>query len=121
MGLLISLLSSSLQQCWDLGSQISLLCLHLYDGVVVVGFVVVSGFWLGSVVNRGGGTLGFEGAMAPPKFFKTSIIVGINRSHTFSFKSWPPMRKTWPLLQYVAIKMPHPKFLPFLFFTFPFF
>ena len=31
--------------------------------------------------------------MRPPKFFKTSIIVGRNRSHTFSFKSWPPHEK----------------------------
>ena len=59
MGLLISLLSSSLQQCWDLGSQISLLSLHLYDGVVVVGFVVVSGFWLGSVVKDLGFVVGW--------------------------------------------------------------
>ena len=29
----------------------------------------------------------------PPKIFKTSIIVGRNRSHTFSFKSWPPYEK----------------------------
>ena len=29
----------------------------------------------------------------PPKIFKTSIIVGGNRSHTFSFKSWPPYEK----------------------------
>ena len=38
---------------------------------------------------RGGGTL----CMAPPKFFKTPIIVGRNRSHTFSFKSWTPYEK----------------------------
>ena len=31
--------------------------------------------------------------MAPPKFFKTYIIIGRNRSHTFSFKSWPPYEK----------------------------
>ena len=43
--------------------------------------------------TRGGGMLCFEGAMVPPKIFKTSIIVGRNRSHTFSFKSWPPYEK----------------------------
>ena len=30
---------------------------------------------------------------AEAKFFKTSIIVWRNRSHTFSFKSWPPYEK----------------------------
>ena len=34
-------------------------------------------------------------AMAHSKFFKTSIIVGKNRFHTFSFKSWPPYEKNF--------------------------
>ena len=35
------------------------------------------------------------GGHAPPtpQIFKTSIIVGRNRSHTFSFKSWPHYEK----------------------------
>ena len=35
----------------------------------------------------------FGGAMAPPEFFETSIIVGKKWSHSLSFKSWPPYEK----------------------------
>ena len=89
MGLLISLLSSSLQQCWDLGSQISLLSLHLYDGVVVVGFVGVSGFWLGSVVKDLGFVVGwlwrFVGFGLDRWFWVYCGVVGGRWSHINGF------------------------------------
>ena len=73
------------------------------------------------------------GAMALPKFFKTSIIVGRNRSHTFSFKSWPPYEKklapppirshknappqilTFPLFYFYFPSLRHVSHIPYFF------
>ena len=51
-------------------------------------------------------------------FFKTSIIVGWNRYHTFSFKSCPLWEKLGPSSNMSAIKIPHPKSLLFIFWLF---
>ena len=59
-------------------------------------------------------------ALAPPKFFKTSIIVGRNRSHTFSFKSCPPYEKNLALPPICSHKNAPPQIPTFHLLTFPF-
>ena len=59
----------------------------------------------------------------PPNFFKkTSIIVGRNRSHTFSFKTWPPYEKNLASPPIRSHKNAPPQIPTFhlFFFTFPF-
>ena len=62
-----------------------------------------------------------RGPWPPPKFFKTSIIVGRNRSHTFSFKSWPPYEKNLPPSPIRSHKNAPPQIptFPLFYFSFP--
>ena len=58
----------------------------------------------------------------PPKIFKTSIIVGRNRSHTFSFKTWPPYEKNLaspPIRSHKNAPPQIPTFHLFFYFSFP--
>ena len=59
-------------------------------------------------------------ALAPPKFFRTFIIVGRNRSHTFSFKSWPPYEENLALPPVRSHKNAPPQIPTFHLFDFSF-